>query len=116
MTGCAGAWSVDPRTCHVPITRAQWLAIPFRFILIPVLDGPVLVFSTEDQPRASVYNAELDQWREAWPRAKRNPQAARRIARAVRKAHMWRVNHALGYTYPGNPPGYIEFAADAITR
>ena len=105
---------LDPRTCTVPISRAQWLALPFRFILIPVLDGPVLVFSTEDQPRASVYNAELDQWREAWPRARR--EARPRIARAVRKAHSWRVHHALGYTYPGNPPGFIEFAADAVTR
>jgi hypothetical protein len=103
---------IDPRTFTVPISRAQFRALQFRFILIPVLDGPVLVFSPEDQPQASVYNAELDLWREAWPRAKRNAQTARRIARAVRKAHGWRVSHALGYTYPGNPPGHIEFAPD----
>ena len=102
----------DLRTLTVSISRAQWRALPLRFILTPVLDGPVLVFSTEDQPRASVYNAELDQWREAWPRASRNRDAARRIARAARKANAWRVTHALGYTYPGNRPGYIEFAPD----
>ena len=102
----------DLRTFTVPITRAQFRALSLEFILTPVLDGPVLVFSTEDQPRASVCNAELDQWREAWPHAKRNRESARRIERAVRTAHAWRVRHALGYTYPGNPPGYIEFAPD----
>ena|ERR1700731_5214300 len=102
----------DPRTFTVPISRAQFRALQFRFILIPVLDGPVLVFSNEHQPRASVYSAELDQWREAWPRAKRNRDARRRISRAVRKAHDWCVSHAVGYTYPGNPPGHIEFAPD----
>jgi hypothetical protein len=102
---------IDPRTC-MPISRAEFRALPFRFILIPVLDGPVLVFPEEHQPHASVYNAELDQWREAWPRARRKAESARRIVRAVRKAHIWRVNHAVGYTYPGNPPGHIEFAPD----
>jgi hypothetical protein len=107
---------IDPRTGTVPISRAQWRALSLEFILTPVLDGPVLVFSTELQPQASVYNAEIDQWREAWPLARRNPESARRIEHAVRKAHAWRVRAALGYTYPGNPPGHIEFAPDAEPR
>jgi len=103
---------VDPRTILTKITRAQFASIPLRFIVTPVLDGPTLVFSEKDQGRAEVFSADIDVTRELLPRS-RNREVIKRLSRAARVAHEKRVAMALGYTWPDNPPGHIEFADDA---
>jgi hypothetical protein len=103
---------IDPRTLLTQITRAQFAALPLRFIVTPVLNGPTLVFSEKDQGRAEVFSSDIDLTRELLPRS-RNREVIKRLSRAARVAHEKRVAMAVGYTWPGNPPGHIEFADDA---
>lgn len=101
--------AIDPRTLTTKITRDQFAAVPLRFVLTPVLNGPQLVFRAQDQGHAEVLSAELDVWREQLPRS-RNRDVIKRVSWAARQAHKKRVALAVGYTWPENPPGYIEFA------
>lgn len=100
---------IDPRTITTRITRAQFASIPLRFVLTPVLDGPVLAFHIEDRGHAEVLSAELDVWRELLPRS-RSQEVIKRTSWAARHAHKQLVALAVGYTWPGNPPGYIQFS------
>lgn len=102
----------NPRTFLVRVSRRQFRELSLRFVLVPTLDGPRLVFPPgADQALATVLDAELDTWREARTKT-RNPEKLKRIARAARDAHLRRVELAIGYTWPGNPPGHIAFAPD----
>ena len=107
--GGAGVWSVDPRTLLCHVTRQQFREVPLRFVLIPSLDAPVLVFEEHTHPRAAVLEAQIhDQgirYRKAW-----DPFKRRSVGSYIRRLHIRRVSLAVGYTWPGNPPGYIEFA------
>jgi hypothetical protein len=103
-------WVEDPRTFCVRVSRRHFRELPLRFILIPTLDAPRLVFSDRDAPQAEVLKARIEEYRSAFFRASREGQ--RRLAIAVRKPHLTRVALAVGYSWPGNPPGYIEFAPD----
>lgn len=100
---------IDPRTITTKITRAQWASIPLRFVITPVLDGPVLVFDIADDGQAQVLYAEIDHWREALPRC-RNRDVIKRVSWAARQAHKKRVALAVGYTWPDNPMGYVHFS------
>lgn len=94
------------------LSRKQFRELPLRFVLVPALDGPRLVFARADQGRAAVLSAELDEWREAQSKT-RATEKLKRIARAARDAHLRRVALSVGYTWPRNPPDfYVEFAPD----
>lgn len=100
---------IDPRTHLVRITRQELGAIPMRFILWPVLDGPVLVFAPADMPEAELAQEWITGFRESVSRTVR-AEKRKRLFRAARDWHLTRVQLARGYTWPGNPPGWIEFA------
>lgn len=107
--GGAGAWLPDLRTYFFHVTRQQFREVPLRNVLIPTLDGPVLVFEERHQPRAAVLAAQIQDQGALYRRAF-DPFKRRSFANYIRRLHLRRVSLAVGYTWPGNPPGYIEFA------
>lgn len=104
-------WLEDLRTFFVPISRKRLRELPMRFVVIFALDAPLLVFECRDLGRVQ----QLQEW------IKRDFQLRRRaydverkkyFARKIRDNWLCLVALAIGYTWPGNPPGWIEFAAD----
>jgi hypothetical protein len=130
----AATWSEDPRTFVLPLTRQAFRDLPLEHMIClpcPSLDRPVLVFDERHRADANYWRAELEDperksLRTQYQKAKANVQRAqgdaaqlqkamgplKRIIREVRKFHARRVRLAIGYTWPGNPPGWIEFADD----
>lgn len=102
----------DLRTFFVRLSRQQFRELPLRFVLVPTLDGPRLIFPPEHQAQANVLQADLDVYRERYARTRKRKKRMQ-IVGAVRLAHLWRVRLACGYSWPTNPPGWIEFAPDA---
>lgn len=104
----------NPRTFLIALSRRQWCELPHELITREtfVLDGPLLVFAENDLPRVAELEGNIEfahaLYRRAYDGAIRAHQA-----NVVRKKHIELVNLALGYTWPGNPPGHIEFAPDA---
>lgn len=96
------------RTYLLRISRRDFEELPLRFVLIPALDGPRLVFNRCEQGRAAVLEARIAEFAEVFPRTRDGKKRAR-LARAVRDLHRNLVEIAVGYSWPGNPPGYIKF-------
>lgn len=108
----------NPRTFLVSLTRQQWRALPLNFVVYPTLDGPVLVFPEHRVDRAEYLQLEVLQLFEQWKSAfSADPLQMHRMRKALawrmRCKYLERVSLACGYTWPGNPPGHIEFAPDA---
>jgi hypothetical protein len=103
----------NPRTFAISISRQQFRELPFTVVLLGVLsNAPRLVFSERDAPQADVWQAEID-WRVLpYMRAREREwwSRVREIRTRVMRYHLDRVALAIGYTWPGNPPGHIEFA------
>lgn len=103
----------NPRTFCISISRQAMRELPFSFVLLPVLScAPVLVFDDRRQGLAVVEQRRIDELVKPLMRA-RDGKLIREMKATVRRAHLTRVALAIGYTWPGNPPGYIEFAPDA---
>jgi hypothetical protein len=102
----------NPRTFLTPIARSDWRRMPLEFVVLPTLDAPVLVFADKHSARAEYLQADIQKMdqRRRRKRATQDFRAAAAIANQIRRAHLRRVSLAIGYTWPGNPPGHIEFA------
>jgi len=101
----------DARTFYCRITRQQFRELPLRWIATHSLDGPALSFAPDDQAPAAVAAARIEELA-GWLRKTREVQKRIGLARAIREQHLILVELARGYTWPGNPPGFIEFAPD----
>ena len=104
----------DPRTFTFAISREDWRRLSLERALIHTLDGPRLVFRGENQQWAELHKDDLNRLAEQLRKAGRRIPKQRRqgmLARA-RRLHVQRVDLAVGYTWPKNPPGWIEFAPD----
>lgn len=108
-TGGAGAWCWDLRTYLQPVTRRAFRELPLRAILIPTLDAPALRFEERHAGRAACLAAQIEH-QGALYRRTADPFKRRSLASYIRRLHIRRVSIAVGYTWPGNPPGWIEFA------
>lgn len=104
----------NPRTFTIAITRQQWRDLPFELITgeTCVLDGPILKFAERDLLLLEDRESALDLHLKMYRRALRTgvSTAIAHGADQIRRAHIAIVNLAIGYTWPGNPPGHIEFA------
>lgn len=120
----------NPRTFLVAISRAQWRDMAYGAIADVApdggpavwLDGPVLVFPSRRQLRAielqNILARAVARYHAALHRSIAKNELATVEARQllqdlqkyVRRCHVALVNLAIGYTWPGNPPGHIEFA------
>lgn len=122
----------DPRTFYVRISRQQWCDIPFGE-LVDVgadggpavwLDGPSLVFPERRQLVAIERELRLQRAVERYRHARSRAVASSAFGDVetrktlaglqsyIRRCHVSIVNLAVGYTWPRNPPGYIEFAEE----
>lgn len=108
-TGDAGAWCCDLRTYLVPVTRQQFRELPLRNVLIPALDAPALRFEDRHAGRAACLASQIEHQGGLYRRTA-DPFKRRSLANYIRRLHLRRVSLAVGYTWPGNPPGWIEFA------
>ncbi len=85
------------------------------------VDGPVMVFSELRQRRAlelkKFLDRAIDDYRRVLAKLVTGDEDARKkiggLQHHVRRCHIALVNLAIGYTWPRNPPGHIEFAEDA---
>jgi hypothetical protein len=102
----------NPRTFLIHLSRHAWRRLPLANVVRPTLDGPILVFSGARAARAEELQGRLDDLHVRYKRAF-DPQARKVLLLRIRKVHLARVALACGYTWPGNPPGHIEFAPDA---
>lgn len=102
----------DPRTFYVRISREELRLIPINRVLIPTLDGPVLVFRGTNQQWAELLKDDLNSIADLMRARGRSmpPKQRHGILARARRLHVQRVDLAVGYTWPRNPPGYIEFA------
>lgn len=101
----------NPRTFVVALSRRQWRDLPFDDIVRFTLDGPVLVFNERAAAAAVDKQLEIDELHAQWKQLiKFEPLRLPPIAARIHKLHGQRVALACGYTWPGNPPGHIEFA------
>lgn len=107
----AATWSEDPRTFLVTVSRKQFRELPLRCVLIPTLGSPVLVFEPRRQARAACLASQIEHQAGLYRRAF-EPRKRAALASYMRRLHLQRVGLAIGYTWPGNPPGYIEFGGD----
>lgn len=104
----------DPRTYWVALSREDWRRLPLARVLTVTLDAPRLVFRSTNQQWAELAKDDIaeiaEQIRHAGPSF---PLQRRKglLARA-RRLHIQMVDLATGYTWPRNPPGWIEFASD----
>lgn len=108
----------DPRTFLISLSRQQWRALPLAFVVYPTLDGPILVFPDRRIDAAERLQLDVlqlfEQWKSAYSSDRERMQRMRTsLTWRIRRKHLARVSLACGYTWPGNPPGYIEFAPDA---
>jgi hypothetical protein len=102
----------DLRTFIGRVSRAQFRKLPVRFVLYPVLDGPVLCFPPELEPSAQCWGAEISVLREQLART-RDRKRWLGMAHRVRVLHLRRVEAAYGYTWPGSLGRYaVEFSPD----
>jgi hypothetical protein len=97
----------NPRTFLISLTRDAWRRLPLANVVRPTLDGPVLVFTNTQ--RAQELQGRIDELHVRYRRAF-DVKTRKVLALRIRKAHLARVSLACGYTWPGNPPGHIEFA------
>jgi len=102
----------NPRTFLLSLSRDAWRRLPLANVVTPTLDGPALVFSGRRAARAEELQGRLEQLHAQYRRAF-DSKARKVLALRIRKVHLARVSLACGYTWPGNPPGHIEFAPDA---
>jgi hypothetical protein len=122
----------DPRTFYVSISRAQWRDLPYGTVIDTAhdggpavwLDGPALVFPERRQLRVvelqGILARAVTRYEQALARAISSKSLRDEVTRKaladqqryVRRCHVALVNLAIGYTWPGNPPGYIEFSDD----
>ena len=101
----------NPKTFLVAISRAQWRGLPLEFITGPgTLGQPHLVF--DDELVAVALQLDIDRLHAKRTRSWKGDER-RYLAMLIRRKHLARVALAVGYTWPGNPPGHIEFAPDA---
>lgn len=103
----------NPKTFYVALSRAQWRELPFAaFADAGWIGQPSLVFDELDELTAMRLQLDIERLaakrRRAW-----KPEMRRYLAMLMRRKHLARVALAVGYTWPGNPPGHIEFAPDA---
>jgi len=104
----------DLRIFTHALTRRAFRELPFRFVLIPVLDGPHLCYPDELVGQVECWRAELS---DLWLRYRRTRDRDRRIrlTRAMRRLHIACVNAAEGYAWPGAEGRYVvEFAPDPV--
>ena len=91
-----------------PITRAKWRELPFRFVVVPVMDGPVLVFADHMQAQAEVWRSEIEEQAARW-RSSADPIRRKRIAIRIRLLHVARVNAAEAFSWPSLLPHGVLF-------
>lgn len=113
----------NPLTFTVSLSRQQWRDMRFARLIDP-LDWPHeprLVFAdaqylsslelrgdfeyAAEQYRAALQRAVADRKMDVAAKSK-----LQHLQNFVRRRHVALVNLAIGYTWPGNPPGWIEFA------
>jgi hypothetical protein len=96
------------------MSRVEWLRLPFRWILHPVLDAPELVFPWHLEAHALIWRREIQTLRGVYLAARRarDVKRLRGIAHRVRVLHSRLVASAEGYRYPGERL-IIEFPPDA---
>jgi hypothetical protein len=102
----------DPRTWWLALSREDWRRFPLSRVLTHTLDGPALVFRGTNQHWAELLKDDLSEIAEQLRHAGPGMPLHRRkgmLARA-RRLHVQRVDLAVGYTWPRNPPGWIEFS------
>jgi hypothetical protein len=85
---------IDPAPELVFFDRQAWREMDLEFVVVPVLDGPVLVFPPARQQEANVAQWDLEQLAEQWHRF---PDRRGALAERIRKLHHKRVNLAEGY-------------------
>lgn len=105
----------DPRTYYVSLSREDWRRFPLSRVLIHTLDGPRLVHRGENQKWAELIKDDIAQIAEQLAHAGPQFPLHRRkgmLARA-RRLHIQAVDLAVGYTWPRNPPGWIEFRSNS---
>jgi hypothetical protein len=101
----------NPRTFAVSLSRESWRRLPLEHLvsITPTLNGPWLVF---DDEKVGIAACAQERLRWLMQRYQRTYDVKKRIAlaRRIRKGRSFLVALAVGYTWPGNPPGWIEFA------
>lgn len=94
------------------LSRAHFRTLPLRWIIVPALDAPELVFRTVDTiKRQSLYD-DLREQASRWPRA-RSSEARKRTAVAIRRDWERLVALSIGYRFRSTLYGYYDFCEDA---
>jgi hypothetical protein len=98
-----------------PLTREDWRRLPLSRVLTHTLNAPRLVFRGEGQQWAELLKDDIAEIAEqlshagpSFPLQKRKGLLAR-----ARRLHIERVDLAVGYAWPGDPPGWTEFSTAA---
>lgn len=97
-------------------SRKEWREIPLEFVLVPSLDGPMLVHDdpplfTDRDGRVCSAMAMLDEQRRAYPRVPvdKRPQ----FVAMLRTLWCQIVDQADYYAWPDTPHALYDFAPDA---
>lgn len=96
-------------------TRDDWRLVPIDRVLVPTLNAPVLAFAPADVPWSEVIKADLTAIAELFVRRgcsleafAASPKGRGMLLRAER-LHIQRVELAIGFRWPLDPPGFTEF-------
>jgi hypothetical protein len=100
----------DPRTYYVALSREDWRHWPMTRILTHTLDGPRLVFRGTNQHWAELLKDDIAAIADLVAHTHLAEKRRRGVIARARRLHIQMVELAVGYTWPRNPPGWVEFA------
>lgn len=89
-------------------TRAEMKNPAARWLLIPCLDAPRLIFEREDEKRAEWHRIQMQRWRELYLHTA-DPRLRRHALHRLRLHHKARVNRAIGISF-------ARWCRDGVTR